>query len=227
MKINNKKRTAKLYRCENCGGLFPEVPGRLTSRISSSKNHRVTCSVSCNSGPARPIKPHGSYKGLFVDKNGEMWRKGGVKNLCWNKFVILICIRCNKEFIRKKGFLNQDTKNSLCSYECSYKFLTESKIGNKTQPNRRGYISVLMPNHPNSDAGGYILEHRLVMSQHIGRPLTSKETVHHKNGIKNDNRIENLELYPGPHGSGILPKDRIDEAIRILEEEGYKVIPPK
>lgn len=60
---------------------------------------------------------------------------------------------------------------------------------------KSGYILKFSPKHPSAREHKYILEYRLVVEKQIGRYLKPKEIVHHINGIKNDNRIENLIIF--------------------------------
>ena len=59
----------------------------------------------------------------------------------------------------------------------------------------KGYIFIYSPNHPNKTANNCVGEHRLVMEKHLKRFLTRKEVVHHINGKKDDNRLQNLKLF--------------------------------
>jgi hypothetical protein len=73
-----------------------------------------------------------------------------------------------------------------------------------------GYKTITRKGHPNQmDGRGRIREHILVMSDYLGRPLIKGENVHHKNGIRDDNRIENLELWSTSQPPGQRVEDKI------------------
>jgi hypothetical protein len=86
-----------------------------------------------------------------------------------------------------------------CSRACSTagrytRHLERMHNGRPARYDGLGYVLVWEPDHPNAKKGGWILEHRLVMSQELGRPLMPHEEIHHKNADRADNRKENLEV---------------------------------
>ena len=93
-----------------------------------------------------------------------------------------------------------------------------------------GYRMVANPKHPNARPTGYVLEHRMIMSNYLGRPLGEHEVVHHINGDKQDNRIENLELYNRPthtahHMSGESNPNRTERRPKQCPTCGLSFIP--
>ena len=82
--------------------------------------------------------------------------------------------------------------------------------------NAAGYVLVWAPNHPTAPKSGWVMEHRIVMSDHLGRRLFKDENVHHKNGDRADNRFRNLELWSSSQPSGQRVKDKLVWARQML-----------
>jgi hypothetical protein len=131
----------------------------------------------------------------------------------------LICTQCGVTFKREKAALEQMQRQKskpFCSRQCSSAFRRGKRIvgrkGKYVDP--KGYIHVYIPEHPMAGSTGYIPEHRLIMEKFLGRSIYPEETVHHKNGIRNDNRLENLELWAKSHPSG----QRISDLVKWARE---------
>jgi len=116
------------------------------------------------------------------------------------------CITCNGAYNKKNGS-NRAEKNY---------FWNGGRI-----VNTQGYICIkLSPDdfyYPMTDSRGYVMEHRLVVAKKLNRCLLRWEIVHHKDGIKNHNEIENLELLP--HGRFHLVDSITKSHIKMLEEK--------
>lgn len=141
--------------------------------------------------------------------------------------------------------LRTPSKDELCSFDGCVKLrkgrgycqghLRQITEGRELKPLRHvnvgagyrkadGYVELFKPDYPYSKKSGYILEHRYVMEQHLGRPLKPFENVHHKNGVRDDNRLENLEIWVRPQPAGQRLQDLLEWVTTEYHDELQEIL---
>lgn len=116
-----------------------------------------------------------------------------------------ICEECGQTFSRKTA---STRPARFCSKTCANRTMARNRPSTKGYViDPKGYRLIRAPGHPMASREGYVMEHRLVMATHLGRMLTRDEVVHHLNGVKDDNRPENLVVIPKQYHDR-LPKER-------------------
>ena len=141
------------------------------------------------------------------------------------------CHTCKKEALRRnqhRYFYGTGNTCKTCgklinrtSTYCKQHF---QKLGNQhpgwkggRDANSSGYIMVYSPLHPRTDKHHRVLEHRLVIEEHLGRLLEPNEIVHHLNGIRKDNRLGNLAITYRDNHSTYTLRRQMQKRIRELE----------
>lgn len=139
----------------------------------------------------------------------------------WSKEEVDILIENYNKVSNEKLMELLPTKTSLAIYKKAVslgmkkskeiEFLNRSiarrrEKGSKWNGGKRktsnGYIQVLQPDHPRADSAGYVMEHIVVFEKITGISVPKNCCIHHLNGIKSDNRIENLCMMGiGPHST--------------------------
>lgn len=166
--------------CKHCAELLtnrlPAIFCSVKCRTAAEKLQRPPCKV-CGKATNRPRQKHCSPECQAISLRGVV-RTLHPRPCGW----------CKTVFKPKK-----DGGRIYCSRSCGAKGAGMAKRKERIKTSV-GYWQVYRPGHPMAGKTGYLMEHRLIMAEHLGRNLLPSEVVHHLNEDKGDNRLPNLEL---------------------------------
>lgn len=102
----------------------------------------------------------------------------------------------------------EETRKRISEAKKLYRKCNDYEFGGHEKKRKDGYIKVFVPDHPFATKEGFVLKHRLVVERAIGRYLREDEDVHHINHIRDDNRIENLQVMTHAEHAAMHTKER-------------------
>ena len=143
-----------------------------------------------------------------------------------NSRVVRVCSYCKKEFERRYSETRYQ-KHDFCSKKCMGLFLRLQP----TPKSEKGIDKIVWRSHRTgyfigTVDGAVVRRSRYTVEKSLGRKLLPEESIHHKNGIRNDDCIENLELWSCTHPYGQRVSEKIVWAIDYLKKYNYKITPP-
>ncbi len=145
------------------------------------------------------------------------------------KHIWMACIKCGKE--RWVKLRKGKPVTEYCCH-CFPRIGLHNAWKGGRYKTEAGYVMVwitkddffyAMARGAHSQFGGYVLEHRLVMAKCLNRHLLAWEIVHHKNSIKDDNRLENLELVKGRGKHNTLIEKQLKEQLKQIKDLQVRV----
>lgn len=215
-RVDEQNRIYWDFQCK-CGDIGPRW---IWNVINGKSKGCRSCYSERRRSDISPGAVFGSWTAIEFTKNikkkGQYWL---FRCLCGTE----------KEFLAAEARNGRTTQCKKCANKEHSIFISGENHpnwnGGRTMT-KNGYVLLYdRSEHPNSQKNGYILEHVLVMSESLERPLFSHEEVHHINGIRDDNHLSNLELWSTSHPSGQRVADKVEWAFNFLKEEGLLLKP--